>query len=160
MKKLLLSLLASTIYTSTVSAQSCQQPPTCAEMGYTKSESDCTGKTTLKCPFDLTKVSCDDASESSKGIIDLDWNNATAIYAPKSDRYGTSQTYNGFDYVMSSDGCVLTFSKNLESVNNVSLTSGASISSSTALSLICMKKDETYSISGSVFSSYFIPFRE
>jgi len=65
MKKLLLSLLASTIYTSTVSAQSCQQPPTCAEMGYTKSESDCTGKTTLKCPFDLTKVSCDDANLSS-----------------------------------------------------------------------------------------------
>jgi len=64
MKKLLLSLLASTIYTSTVSAQSCQQPPTCAEMGYTKSESDCTGKTTLKCPFDLSKVSCDEANQS------------------------------------------------------------------------------------------------
>ena len=60
MKKLLLSLLASTIYTSTVFAQSCQQPPTCAEMGYIKSEADCSGKTTLKCPFDLTKVSCDD----------------------------------------------------------------------------------------------------
>ena len=59
MKKIaILSMLMLTI-TSTSSAQdSCITRPSCADMGYTKTEADCTGKTTLKCPFDLTKVSC------------------------------------------------------------------------------------------------------
>ena len=62
MKKLLLSLLASTIYTSTVSAQTCQQPPSCESLGYTKSVDDCGDIEYLTCPFDSSKVYCSGGS--------------------------------------------------------------------------------------------------
>ena len=42
------------------SAQTCTTAPSCSELGYTKSASQCSGKHTLKCPFDSTKVSCED----------------------------------------------------------------------------------------------------
>jgi len=39
--------------TSTSLAQtSCVTPPTCAEMGYTQTESECAGKEIVRCPFD------------------------------------------------------------------------------------------------------------
>ncbi len=49
------------LYPTTISAQTCTAAPSCADMGYTKTVSDCSGKNTLKCPFDLTKVSCEEA---------------------------------------------------------------------------------------------------
>ncbi|MBQ8661943.1 MAG: tail fiber protein [Alphaproteobacteria bacterium] len=42
------------------SAQSCAEAPSCSELGYTKSVSQCSGKTILYCPFDSTKVFCQD----------------------------------------------------------------------------------------------------
>ena len=48
------------LYPTTISAQTCTAAPSCADMGYTKTASDCTGKTTLKCPFDLSAVSCEE----------------------------------------------------------------------------------------------------
>ncbi|MBE6452640.1 MAG: hypothetical protein E7012_04045 [Alphaproteobacteria bacterium] len=62
MKKMLLSLLASTIYTSVVSAQTCQQPPSCESLGYTKSVDDCGDIEYLTCPFDSSKVYCSGGS--------------------------------------------------------------------------------------------------
>ncbi|MBQ8661876.1 MAG: tail fiber protein [Alphaproteobacteria bacterium] len=53
------------------SAQSCTEAPGCAELGYTKSVSDCTGKTVLYCPFDKTKAYCaDETSCASLGFTD------------------------------------------------------------------------------------------
>ena len=52
------------LYPTTISAQTCTAAPSCADMGYTKTIDDCTGKNTLKCPFDLTKVSCEEESIS------------------------------------------------------------------------------------------------
>ncbi|MBE6452695.1 MAG: hypothetical protein E7012_04320 [Alphaproteobacteria bacterium] len=66
MKKLLLSLLASTIYTSVVSAQTCQQPPSCESLGYTKSVDDCGDMEYLTCPFDSSKVYCSGGSGSDE----------------------------------------------------------------------------------------------
>ena len=49
-----------------VQAQSCVKTPTCAELGYAQSESDCGGKTILKCPLDTSKVYCPSDTESAK----------------------------------------------------------------------------------------------
>ena len=62
------------LYPTTISAQTCTAAPSCADMGYTKTVSDCSGKTTLKCPFDLTAVSCED-EDSSSGSGQWDWEN-------------------------------------------------------------------------------------
>lgn len=42
----------------TASAQ-CVTPPTCSELGYTKSASECSGHTFLKCPFNTAVGYCD-----------------------------------------------------------------------------------------------------
>lgn len=47
-------------------AQSCIKTPTCAELGFTKAEADCTGKTILKCPLDNSKVYCPSYEETLK----------------------------------------------------------------------------------------------
>lgn len=41
-----------------VQAQSCAVPPTCDALGYTKTASDCSGMSVLKCPFDQSKIFC------------------------------------------------------------------------------------------------------
>ena len=52
-------------------AQTCAQAPSCSQLGYTKSVSDCTGKTTLFCPFDSTKAYCaDDTTCAALGFTD------------------------------------------------------------------------------------------
>ena len=43
---------------SAYAAIDCAVPPTCDELGYTMTTSDCSGMATLKCPFDQTKVFC------------------------------------------------------------------------------------------------------
>ena len=49
-----------------VSSQTCTQAPTCSELGYTKTASECTNKTMLKCPFDQTKIYCPSDTETLK----------------------------------------------------------------------------------------------
>ena len=44
-------------------AQVCTTPPTCDALGYTKSASECSGMTMLKCPLDQSKVYCPSADE-------------------------------------------------------------------------------------------------
>lgn len=39
-------------------AQTCIKTPSCADLGYTKTAADCSGKTILKCPLDNTQVYC------------------------------------------------------------------------------------------------------
>ena len=46
------------------SAQSCTVPPTCDALGYTKTATDCKDMSTLKCPFDQSKVFCVTAAEA------------------------------------------------------------------------------------------------
>ncbi|MBQ9732232.1 MAG: hypothetical protein IJV97_04000 [Alphaproteobacteria bacterium] len=66
MKKLaILSPLVILMASTSLAQYSCIVRPSCADMGYTKTEADCSGKTTLKCPFDLTKVSCEDDQENN-----------------------------------------------------------------------------------------------
>lgn len=65
-------------YTATAAEDyTCATPPTCAELGYDQSPSDCAGKKTIKCPFDTEKVFCggDCVSEgytsSNTGVLTL-----------------------------------------------------------------------------------------
>ena len=45
-------------------AQTCIKTPSCADLGYTKTEADCSGKTILKCPLDNTQVYCPSYEET------------------------------------------------------------------------------------------------
>ena len=58
MKKYLLLSLAMAVALPAYAALDCSTPPTCDDLGYTQSASDCAGKFTLKCPFDETVVFC------------------------------------------------------------------------------------------------------
>lgn len=61
--------LAFSLSSANVAAQTCTTPPTCAELGYTKTS--CDGFVSLKCPFDKTKLFCGGTCESGYiyGII-------------------------------------------------------------------------------------------
>ena len=58
MKKYLLLCTALTISSSAYAALDCATPPTCDELGYAQTETDCAGQFILKCPFDETAVFC------------------------------------------------------------------------------------------------------
>lgn len=49
--------------TAAAAAESCAVPPSCDSLGYTKTASDCQDMSTLKCPFDTSKVFCVSADE-------------------------------------------------------------------------------------------------
>ena len=51
MKKYLLLSLAMVVALPSYAALDCATPPTCDELGYTQTETDCAGKFMLKCPF-------------------------------------------------------------------------------------------------------------
>ncbi len=79
MKKLaILSPLVILMASTSLAQDSCIVRPSCADMGYTKTEADCSGKITLKCPFDLTKVSCEDDQENN--TEDNDFSNNIADF--------------------------------------------------------------------------------
>lgn len=53
------------IYSNPIRAQSCTIAPTCENLGYTKSESECKNENILKCPFNPNKVFCSPSPHSS-----------------------------------------------------------------------------------------------
>ena len=70
MRKYLLLIGAGCIGWLTTGAQAaCPVFPTCEEMGYTMTETDCSGRATLKCPSDWNKVFCG-AEKSSDGPVE------------------------------------------------------------------------------------------
>lgn len=62
MKKLLLAmgllLLPGTVHAA---ESTCTAAPTCESLGYTQTSTECSGKTSVVCPFDKTKYFCDSA---------------------------------------------------------------------------------------------------
>ena len=42
----------------------CEMPPSCESLGYTKTADDCANKVTLKCPLDESKLYCADARQN------------------------------------------------------------------------------------------------
>lgn len=66
MKKYLLLSLAMVVALPSYAALDCATPPTCDDLGYTQTETDCAGKFILKCPFDNTKVFCGGVDGAAK----------------------------------------------------------------------------------------------
>jgi len=65
MNKYVISVSILLLSSSTSLAQdSCMVRPSCADMGYTKSASDCIGKKAIACPFDLSAYYCPEVGES------------------------------------------------------------------------------------------------
>jgi len=52
------TIIAGLAYTSSAMAQTCTAAPSCEEMGYTQSASDCANKKSIRCPFDTTAYFC------------------------------------------------------------------------------------------------------
>ena len=71
MRKYLLIIGAGCIgwWLATGAQAACPVFPTCEEMGYTMTETDCSGRATLKCPSDHAKVFCV-AENSSDGSVE------------------------------------------------------------------------------------------
>ena len=78
----LTALAFSSILSSTAFAQTCAVVPTCSELGYDLSASDCAGKKALKCPFDNTKFYCPDSSGNNGGCTSP--NVGSILYSDKS----------------------------------------------------------------------------
>ena len=65
MKKYLLLGTSLIVASSAYAEFDCTKQPTCADLGYLQTATDCAGKNMLKCPFDTDKVFC--TGESSGG---------------------------------------------------------------------------------------------
>ena len=110
MKKLaILSPLVILMASTSLAQDSCITHPSCADLGYTKSASQCSGKTTLKCPFDLTKVSCEDESKNST-IPLWDWANSKSCDG--TTNWIKDSTSGEWRYSVPQNGCVLLLTNN------------------------------------------------
>ncbi len=67
MKKYLLLGTSLIVASSAYAEFDCTKIPTCADLGYLQTATDCAGKNMLKCPFETDKVFCESES-SSDGI--------------------------------------------------------------------------------------------
>ena len=70
---------------SAYAAINCAEPPTCEELGYAYSSTECTGQSTLKCPFDQTKVFCGEPSSSVTCTVGAVLYNDLKCYDEKPD---------------------------------------------------------------------------
>ena len=108
MKKIVILSMLMLVMVSTSSAQdSCIVRPSCADMGYDKTTSECDGKKMLKCPFDLSAVSCEEEdSSSSSGGVEWAWENMIKC---SNLTYTTETNDEGhiiFNYTAPVGGCV------------------------------------------------------
>lgn len=64
----------------TLHAAECTQAPDCANLGYTKTASDCSGMASIKCPFDTSKVFCDEkTAKACDKIGDIAYSDGTCV---------------------------------------------------------------------------------
>ena len=64
------AITSSVLITLEAYAQTCRPAPDCAALGYSKTESECSGRAYTVCPFDMTKYSCDTTSCEDLGFTD------------------------------------------------------------------------------------------
>lgn len=74
--KNILMLSAFILIMSTVDVMAVCSPTDCTRYGYTKTEADCSGMDTIRCPFDVTKVMCKKAPTICK-VGDIYYNDET-----------------------------------------------------------------------------------
>lgn len=98
-----------------VRAQTCETPPSCESLGYTKTADDCSNKVTLKCPLDESKLYCADAKQSgvcSGGYSEIEkiipyctGNNARLIYDSANPNCAKCQKCGSTSYFGQISGC-------------------------------------------------------
>ncbi|MBE6452134.1 MAG: hypothetical protein E7012_01410 [Alphaproteobacteria bacterium] len=64
MNKYTITSIMILLSSSSLAQDSCMIRPSCANMGYTKSATDCVGKKAISCPFDTTAYYCPEVGES------------------------------------------------------------------------------------------------
>ena len=64
MNKYTITSIMILLSSSSLAQDSCMVRPSCADMGYTKSATDCEGKKAISCPFDTTAYYCPEVGES------------------------------------------------------------------------------------------------
>ncbi|MBE6452647.1 MAG: hypothetical protein E7012_04080 [Alphaproteobacteria bacterium] len=64
MNKYTITSIMILLSSSSLAQESCMIRPSCANMGYTKSATDCVGKDFIRCPFDKSAYYCPEAGES------------------------------------------------------------------------------------------------
>ena len=129
MKKYLLLSLAMAVALPAYAALDCATPPTCAELGYTQSETDCAGQFMLKCPFDETKVFCGGEDPEAKCAAEGYTKNTTGLtplcvggYTLETCPYDSSYTKcvaapcedSGYTYTVGALGAVCTVGYTVE----------------------------------------------
>jgi len=85
---------------------SCVTPPTCAEIGYTQTESECAGKEIVHCPFDLSVVFCPACDFSEYPLTECPTGgNCTNTTCDGTTKYKLNSCNSG--YTMSGNTCVV-----------------------------------------------------
>lgn len=76
MKNMLLASAATSalFYSLPVQAQECTAAPDCSTLGYTKTASQCSGKTYTRCPFDTSRYNCADSAAAAADCSALGYN--------------------------------------------------------------------------------------
>ena len=106
MKKFTLLTCACALMVPTLSFANtgCVVLPKCDEMGYTRTEAECSGQPTIKCPFDATRVFCDKVTAKNASAPEEDPTDYTN-YTPKNpgiDDYTTAVTCSAGTYIKDS----------------------------------------------------------
>ena len=93
----------------------CEMPPSCESLGYTKTADDCANKVTLKCPLDESKLYCADArqngvcsdgySEIEKIIPYCTGDNARLVYDTKNPNCAKCQKCGAGSHLSQISGC-------------------------------------------------------
>ena len=65
---ILLTALGLIFSSANVFATECTPAPDCASLGYNKTAADCEGLSTIKCPFDTSKIYCSQGSSVSQDV--------------------------------------------------------------------------------------------
>ncbi|MBE6443577.1 MAG: hypothetical protein E7020_02790 [Alphaproteobacteria bacterium] len=129
MKKYLLLCTALTISSSAYAAIDCSVRPSCADLGYTQTETDCAGKFILKCPFDETAVFCGGVDGAAKCAAEGYTKNTSSLvsacligYTKETCPYDSSYTKcvagscedSGYTYTVGALGAVCTVGYTVE----------------------------------------------
>lgn len=117
MKKILLVVLTviAVRQAPPVQAQTCTILPTCEELGFTKSEADCNGKSFIRCPLNKGKVYCAEGKALTScppGYADIDLirdscdgPNARLVFADESLKCAKCQDCGNNAYLGEIAGC-------------------------------------------------------
>ena len=69
----------------------CTPTPDCATLGYTKTASDCSGVASIKCPFDTSKLFCEEKIlKTCDSVGDVLYGDGTCAISP--DKLDSSRT--------------------------------------------------------------------